>query len=84
MVEHDEDTMRAADHIIDIGPGAGNNGGYIVAQGSPAEVMENENSITGRYLAGKERIPVPEERYKPNGKYLEIIGARQHNLKILM
>ena len=81
VVEHDEDTMRAADHIIDIGPGAGNNGGYIVAQGSPAEVMENENSITGRYLAGKERIPVPEERYMPNGKYLEVIGARQHNLK---
>lgn len=81
VVEHDEDTMKAADYLIDIGPGAGKNGGYVVAQGSPAEVMKNDDSITGRYLAGKESIPVPKERYKPNGKYLEIIGARQHNLK---
>ena len=81
VVEHDEDTMKAADYLIDIGPGAGKHGGYVVAQGTPEEVMKNENSITGRYLSGKERIPVPEERYQPNGKYLEIIGARQHNLK---
>src|SRR5690554_6598415 len=81
VVEHDEDTMRAADYIIDIGPGAGKHGGYIVAQGTPEEIMNNEDSVTGRYLSGKERIPVPEERYMPNGKYLEVIGARQHNLK---
>src|SRR5690554_3778542 len=81
VVEHDEDTMRAADYIIDIGPGAGKHGGYIVAQGTPEEIMNNEDFVTGRYLSGKERIPVPEERYMPNGKYLEVIGARQHNLK---
>ncbi|NLM96644.1 MAG: excinuclease ABC subunit UvrA, partial [Halanaerobiaceae bacterium] len=81
VVEHDEDTIRTADHIIDIGPGAGKHGGYIVAEGTPEEIMANKNSLTGRFLSGEEKIPVPVERYKPNGKYLEIKGARQHNLK---
>lgn len=81
VVEHDEDTIRAADHIIDIGPGAGKQGGYIVAQGPLEEIISSEKSLTGKFLSGQEKIPVPEERYKPNGKYLEIIGARQHNLK---
>ncbi len=81
VVEHDEDTIRAADHIIDIGPGAGKNGGYIVAQGPIDDIIASEESLTGKYLVGKEKIPVPEERYQPNGKYLEIKGASQHNLK---
>ncbi|MFP4662325.1 MAG: excinuclease ABC subunit UvrA [Halanaerobiales bacterium] len=81
VVEHDEDTIRAADHVIDIGPGAGKHGGYIVAEGSPEEVMKNKDSLTGKYLAGKENIPVPEERYPSNDKFLEIKGAKQHNLK---
>lgn len=81
VVEHDEDTIRAADHIIDIGPGAGKHGGYVVAEGSLNDIIASEKSLTGRYLSGKEKIPVPKKRYKPNGKYLEIRGARQHNLK---
>src|SRR5690554_438636 len=81
VVEHDEDTIRAADYLIDIGPGAGKHGGYVVAAGSPEEIKENSKSITAKYLSGEEIIPVPEERYKPNGKYLELKGANQHNLK---
>jgi excinuclease ABC subunit A len=81
VVEHDEDTMRAADHIIDIGPGAGIHGGYVVAQGSLEDIIACEESITGQYLGGKKKIPVPEERRKPNGKWLEIKGASENNLK---
>ncbi|MEJ6950267.1 excinuclease ABC subunit UvrA [Natronospora cellulosivora (SeqCode)] len=81
VVEHDEDTIRAADYVIDIGPGAGKNGGYIVAEGSPEEIEKTSESLTAKYLSGDETIPVPEERYKANGKYIEIKGARQHNLK---
>ncbi|MCF0259770.1 MAG: excinuclease ABC subunit UvrA, partial [Erysipelotrichaceae bacterium] len=81
VVEHDEDTMRASDYIVDVGPGAGVHGGTIVAQGTPEEVMANENSVTGRYLSGKESIPVPAERKKGSGKFLKVIGATQNNLK---
>ena len=81
VVEHDEDTMRAADYLIDIGPGAGENGGYVVAKGTPEEVMKNENSLTGRYLSGKERIEIPKIRRKGNGKFLKIKSAKENNLK---
>nr|WP_280956777.1 excinuclease ABC subunit UvrA [Acetohalobium arabaticum] len=81
VVEHDEETIREADHIIDMGPGAGKNGGEVVAQGDTEEIMEVEESLTGQYLSGKQEISVPEERQQPNGEYLEIKGARQHNLK---
>lgn len=81
VVEHDTDTMLAADYLVDVGPGAGREGGQIVAAGTPQEVMANPNSITGRYLSGKERIEVPTTRRKGNGKFLEIIGAKEHNLK---
>ncbi|AZR72213.1 excinuclease ABC subunit A [Anoxybacter fermentans] len=81
VVEHDEDTIREADWVIDIGPGAGRNGGRVVAQGTPEDVMKVEESITGQYLSGQRFIPIPSSRKKPNGKYLEIKGARQHNLK---
>ncbi|PFG14805.1 excinuclease ABC subunit UvrA [Bacillus sp. es.036] len=81
VVEHDEDTMLAADHIIDIGPGAGAHGGYITSEGSPAEIMDDEESLTGEYLSGKKFIPVPTERRKPDGRYIEIIGAKENNLK---
>lgn len=81
VVEHDEDTMRAADYIVDIGPGAGDAGGQIIAFGTPEEVMANENSLTGRYLTGKEKIEVPKIRRKGNGKFLEIKGCQEHNLK---
>ncbi len=80
VVEHDEDTMRAADCIIDIGPGAGSKGGEVVAIGTADEISKNKNSITGQYLSGKLRIAVPEKRRKPNG-YLTIKGARENNLK---
>ena len=80
VVEHDEDTMRAADCIIDIGPGAGSNGGEVVAIGTADEISKNKKSITGAYLSGKLKIPVPEKRRKPNG-YLTIKGARENNLK---
>lgn len=80
VVEHDEDTIREADWLIDIGPGAGRNGGYIIAQGTPEEVMKCEHSVTGQYLAGERFIPIPKKRISPNGKYLEIRGAKQHNL----
>ena len=81
VVEHDEDTMREADYLIDIGPVAGSEGGYVVAAGTPEEVMKNENSITGRYLSGKECIPVPKKRRKGNGEFITIKGARENNLK---
>jgi excinuclease ABC subunit A len=81
VVEHDTDTMMAADYLVDVGPGAGNEGGYIVAAGTPKEVMANPKSLTGRYLSGKEKIDVPTIRRKGNGKFIEIIGAREHNLK---
>lgn len=80
VVEHDEDTMLAADHIVDIGPGAGENGGTVVAQGTAQEIMDNPRSITGAYLSGRERIPVPASRKQPTG-YLQVIGAAQNNLK---
>lgn len=81
VVEHDEDTMRKSDHIIDVGPGAGIHGGEIVAQGTCEEIMANEKSITGQYLSGKRFIPVPEKRREGNGKFLKVIGAKQNNLK---
>ncbi len=83
VVEHDHETMLSADHLIDIGPGAGEAGGYIVAQGTPEEVMANPNSITGRYLSGKECIEVPKTRRKRNGQYINIKGAAENNLKDL-
>ncbi len=80
VVEHDEDTMRAADYIVDIGPGAGEHGGEVVAAGTAEEIMKNPRSITGAYLSGKMSIPVPEERRKPTG-WIKVRGARQNNLK---
>lgn len=80
VVEHDEDTMLAADYIVDIGPGAGEHGGEVVAVGNAQEIMKNKNSVTGAYLSGKIRIPVPEERKKPTG-WLKVIGAQENNLK---
>lgn len=80
VVEHDEDTMRAADYIVDIGPAAGEHGGEVIATGTAEEIMKNENSITGAYLSGRRKILVPKERRKPTG-YLTIKGARQNNLK---
>ncbi len=81
VVEHDIDTMKKADYLVDIGPDAGENGGYIMAQGTPEEVSNNENSITGQYLSGKRCIEVPKTRRKGNKKYLEIVKARENNLK---
>ena len=81
VVEHDEDTMRAADFIVDVGPGAGVHGGEIVCAGTPAEVMACENSITGQYLSGKRKIPVPAERRPGNGSFLTIKKAKENNLK---
>src|SRR5687768_16584200 len=79
VVEHDEGTMLAADHLVDMGPGAGEHGGHVIAQGTPAEVMATKESLTGQYLSGAREIPVPKKRRRPNG-YIEIQGARQHNL----
>jgi len=81
VVEHDTDTMLASDYLVDVGPKAGDEGGYIVASGTPEEVMKNENSITGRYLTGKEKIEIPSKRRKGNKKYIEIKGASENNLK---
>ena len=81
VVEHDEDTMYSADRIIDIGPGAGVHGGYIVGEGTIDDIKNNPNSITGQYLSGKKKIQVPKERKKPNGNWLEIKGAKENNLK---
>lgn len=81
VVEHDEDTMYAADHIIDIGPGAGVNGGKVVAEGNVYEIMKVKESLTGQYLSGEKQIPIPEVRRKGNGKFLNVIGAKENNLK---
>lgn len=83
VVEHDEDTMRAADYLIDVGPGAGENGGQIVAAGTPKEVEKNPKSLTGQYLAGKKFIPVPLKRRDGNGEFVEVYGAAENNLKNL-
>jgi len=83
VVEHDEDTMMAADWIIDIGPGAGIHGGTVIAEGTPEQVMANEKSLTGAYLSGRKFIPVPQQRRKPNGKWIEIKGAKENNLRNL-
>ena len=81
VVEHDTDTMLAADYLVDIGPGAGLHGGEVMAAGTPEEVMKNENSLTGKYLSGKLKIEVPKKRRKGNKKFIEIIGAKENNLK---
>ncbi|TFZ40389.1 excinuclease ABC subunit UvrA [Soehngenia longivitae] len=81
VVEHDEDTIKAADHIVDIGPGAGIHGGHIVAQGTLKDIENNPKSITGAYLSGRLKIEIPEERRKPNGKWLKVVGAKENNLK---
>ena len=82
VVEHDEDTMRAADYIVDIGPGAGIHGGNVIVAGTPKQVMDCKESITGDYLSGRHKIPVPSKRRSGNGKVLSILGAKEHNLKI--
>jgi excinuclease ABC subunit A len=81
VVEHDEDTIRRADHVVDLGPGAGNAGGYIVAQGKPDQIAASAESLTGQYLSGIARIAVPEKRRSPNGKCIQILGANANNLK---
>ena len=81
VVEHDKDTMYASDYIVDIGPGAGIHGGKVVAQGTVEEIMKSPDSITGQYLSGSKRIEIPGERRNPNGKWLEIVGAKENNLK---
>lgn len=80
VVEHDEDTMRAADYVVDIGPGAGEHGGYVIATGTAEDIMKNPNSITGKYLSGEIKIPVPKTRRKPKG-FLKVVGAKENNLK---
>ena len=80
MVEHDEDTMLAADYIVDIGPGAGSHGGEVIACGTAEEIMQIPESITGQYLSGKKRIPVPETRRTPTG-WIKVLGAQENNLK---
>src|SRR5918995_964562 len=80
VVEHDEGTMRAADHLVDLGPGAGEHGGELVAEGPPSAVLQTPDSLTGQYLSGKLSIPIPEKRRRPSG-YIEVKGASQHNLK---
>lgn len=81
VVEHDEETMYSADHIIDIGPGAGVHGGYIVGEGTVEDIKNNPKSITGQYLSNKKRIEIPEKRKKPNGNWIEVIGGKENNLK---
>ena len=81
VVEHDTDTMLAADYLVDIGPGAGSNGGEIIAEGSPKEVMNNKKSLTGKYLRGELKIDIPKTRRRGNGLFLEVKGAKEHNLK---
>ena len=81
VVEHDTDTMLASDYLVDIGPGAGDKGGNIIAEGTPEEVMANENSLTGKYLSGKMNIEIPKKRRKGTGKFLKIRGAKENNLK---
>ena len=81
VVEHDEDTMLAADHIVDIGPGAGVHGGHVVFNGKVEDILHCEQSVTGQYLSGKKKVEVPASRRVGNGKYLEIVGAHKNNLK---
>src|SRR5690606_32645737 len=81
VVEHDEDTIRVADHVVDIGPGAGEHGGSIVHSGSVPALLKNKKSITGQYLSGRRKIPVPEQRREPNGDWLVVRGARENNLR---
>src|SRR5262249_46592646 len=81
VVEHDAETIERADYVIDLGPGAGRLGGALVASGKPPEIARNRESLTGRYLSGALSIPIPGTRRSPNGKKLEVIGAREHNLK---
>lgn len=81
VVEHDQETIEASDWVIDIGPGAGKHGGELVAEGTPAQVAKDKNSMTGKYLSGREEIPVPKTRKKGNGKSIKIVGATEHNLK---
>ncbi len=81
VVEHDEETIRRADYVVDLGPGAGKVGGHLVASGAPSDIQSNPASLTGRYLSGELKIPVPENRRKPNGKSLKILGAHANNLK---
>ena len=83
VVEHDDETIRQADHIIDLGPGAGEHGGRVVAQGTVTDILKHKTSITGAYLSGRKKIPVPEQRRNGNGESLTIVGARQNNLKDL-
>lgn len=81
VVEHDVDTMLAADYLLDIGPGAGKHGGQVIAAGTPKEIMANPKSVTGQYLSGKKEVPTPKTRRKGNGKFLEVLGATEHNLQ---
>ena len=81
VVEHDEETILEADHVIDIGPGAGEHGGLLTAEGTPKDIKDNPNSLTGQYLSGKKEIPVPKKRHEGNGKYITINGAEENNLK---
>ena len=81
VVEHDDDTMRAADYLVDVGPGAGNHGGEIVSCGTPSKVMKDKKSLTGQYLSGKKRIDVPEHRREVTDRKISIKGARSNNLK---
>lgn len=81
VVEHDVDTMLAADYILDIGPGAGKHGGSVIAKGTPKEIMKDKNSVTGKYLSGEEKIDIPKKRRKGNGKFLSVIEGSEHNLK---
>jgi excinuclease ABC subunit A len=81
VVEHDEETMISADHVVDIGPGAGEHGGRVVATGTPQDIMNNSNSLTGKYLSRAVSIPIPESRTEANGNFINIVGAREHNLK---
>ena len=81
VVEHDDDTMRAADYLVDVGPGAGDHGGEIVASGTPKQVMANTKSLTGQYLSGKKKIQVPESRREVTDRKISVKGARSNNLK---
>ena len=81
IVEHDEAIMRSADHIVDLGPGAGENGGYIIAEGTVQKISRSKKSLTGQYLSGRKKIPLPQTRRNTNGSSIQIIGARQNNLK---
>ena len=81
VVEHDEETIRSADHVIDMGPGAGEDGGRLVAAGPPGEILRNPASLTGQYLSGEREIPCPSSRRRPNGNFLTLTGCRANNLK---